>query len=200
LPPLFTLIGFELNLFLPLQLDAGPRDQGAMKSSKRAKLFFLFLFFCLIATRVSLADLRVILVSADKMPDQFTELFDVEASNANVDPIQFTIILKNNKEWERLVVRGDGKRVKEVRGLVQAASVEIIRDGRTAVEFPLVFTAHDQNSQSTTFKIAPDLLSDATAKIIVDGFGILLANGKLGFDDAVMFQIDLKSFVKPKKS
>ena len=171
-----------------------------MKSSKRAKLFFLFLFFCLIATRVSLADLRVILVSADKMPDQFTELFDVEASNANVDPIQFTIILKNNKEWERLVVRGDGKRVKEVRGLVQAASVEIIRDGRTAVEFPLVFTAHDQNSQSTTFKIAPDLLSDATAKIIVDGFGILLANGKLGFDDAVMFQIDLKSFVKPKKS
>jgi hypothetical protein len=173
-----------------------------MKNSKRAKLFFVFLFFCLIATRVSLADLRVILVSADKMPDEFTELFDVKASNANVDPTQFTIILKNNAKWEGLVARGDGKRVKEVRGLVQTASVKIIRNGRTAVEFPLVFTADDQNSQSTTFKIGPDLLSAATAMIIVDG-SILPANSKLGslaWEPVVMFQIDLKSFVKPTKS
>jgi hypothetical protein len=60
---------------------------------------------------------------------------------------------------------------------VQTASVEIIRHGRIAVEFPLVFTVDDQNSQSTTFKIGPDLLSDATAKIIVDG-SILPANSK----------------------
>jgi hypothetical protein len=172
-----------------------------MKDNKRAKFFFVFLFFCLIATRVSLADLRVIHVSADKAPDEFTELFDVEASNANADPIQFTITLKNNRKWEGLVVRG-GKRVKEVRGLVQTATVEIIRHDpfRMAVEFPPVFTVDDQNSQSTTFKIEHDLLSDATAKIIVDGFGILPANGKLSSVEPVMFQVDLKSFVKPKKS
>ena len=171
-----------------------------MKYSKRAKLFFVVLVFCLVATRVSLADLRVIPVSADQMPDEFTELFNFEASNAEADPINFTITLKNNTKWEGLVVKGDGKRVKEVRGLVQSAGVEIIRHGRIAVEFPLVFTANDQNSQSTTFTIEHDLLNDATAKIIVNGFGILPANSKLSSSEPVMFQIDLKSFVKPKKS
>ena len=185
-----------------------------MKNRKRAKFFLVFLFFCLIATRVSLADLRAIPVSADRTPDEFTELFDVEVSNANGEPIQFTITLKNNTKWEGVVVRGDGKRVKEVRGLVQIGWVEIIRHGQTAVEFPLVFTAKNQNPQtdfwiregwerpSTTFKIGHDLLSDATAKIIVDGFGILPPDGKLGSlgRETVMFQIDLKSFVKPGKN
>jgi hypothetical protein len=170
-----------------------------MKSSKRLKLFSVFLFFSLLAANVSLADLPVIPVSADKMPDEFSALFDVKASNAGVDPVQFTIILKNNKKWEGLVLKGDGTRVKEVRGLVQTASVEILNHGRTAVEFPLVFIPSDQNSQSTTFKIAPDLLTDATAKIIVNGFGILPDNSKLSLEP-VMFQIDLKSFVKPKKT
>ena len=171
-----------------------------MKDNKRAKLFLLLLFFCPIATRVSLADLRVILVSANKPPDEFTELFDVEALNANADPIQFTIIVKNNRKWEGLVLRG-GKQVMEVRGLVRTASVEIIRHNpyRMAVEFPLVFTDDDQNSQSTTFKIEHDLLSDAAAKIIVDGFGVLPANRKLGSSEPVMFQVDLESFVKPRK-
>jgi len=145
-----------------------------MKDNKWAKCLVVFLLFCLNATRVSSADLRGIIVSADKPPDEFTELFDVKASDANADPIQFTITLKNNGKWDGLVVRG-GKRVKEVRGLVQTARVEIIRHNpyRMAVEFPLVFTADDQHPQSTTFKIERDLLSDVAAKIIVEGFGNL---------------------------
>ena len=172
-----------------------------MKDSKRAKLFLFLLVFQLIPTRVSLADLRVIHVSADKPPDEFTELFDVKASNANADPIQFTIILKNNRKWEGLVLKG-GKQVKELRGLVQTARVEIIRHDpyRVAVEFALVFKSDNENSQSTSFKIEHDLLRDATAKIIVDGFGILRANSKLTSLEPVMFQVDLESFVKPKKS
>jgi hypothetical protein len=142
----------------------------------------------------------MILVSSDKAPDEFAELFDVEASNANSDPVQFIIALKNNRKWDEQVVRG-GKRLKEARGCVQTARVEIIRHDpvRMAVEFPLVFTADDRDSQSTTFTIEHDLLSDATAQIIVDGFGFLPANSKLGFVQPVMFRIDLGSYAKPTK-
>jgi hypothetical protein len=164
------------------------KQQARDERQQEGQILPCFLFFCLIATRVLLADLRVILVSAEKPPDEFTELFDFEVSNANADPIQFTITLKNNRKWEGLVVRGD-KRVKEVRGLVQTSRVEIIMHGRMAVEFPLVFTADDQNSQSTTFTIEDDLLSDATARITIDGFGILPANSKLSSAEPVMFQI-----------
>ena len=172
-----------------------------MKHVKKTKLFIALFVFCIITTRVSLADLRVIRVSADNPADEFTELFDVKASNANADPIQFTIVLKNNRKWEGVVLRG-GRQVREVRGLVQTARVEIIRHNpfRMSVEFPLVFTTDDHSLPSTSFTIERELLSDGTAMIVVDGFGILAASSKLGSRGPVMFEVDLASFARPGKS
>lgn len=135
-------------------------------------------------------------VSSDTPPDEFTELFDVKASNANADPIQFTIVLKNNKKWEGLVLRG-GKQVREVRGLVETARVEIIKRNpyRMSVEFPLVFTTDDHSLQSTAFTIERELLRDGTAKIVVDGLRILPASSR----GPVMFEVDLASFARPRK-
>ena len=172
-----------------------------MSGLKKTRLFLVLLLVCAIVTNVSLADPRLIHVSAGKAPDEFTQLFDVETSAAGADPIQFTIILKNFSSWEGLVVRGS-KQVKEVRGLIQIARVEIIRHDpyRTAVEFPLVFTGDGKESRNTTFRIEHDLLRHATAEIVVDGFGILPVTNKSGSSEPVMFQIDLESFVKPRRS
>lgn len=171
-----------------------------MKNNKGTRCFFGLLFLCLMAAKTAFADLRAIPVSADKAPAEFNELFEVKAANGNTDPVQFTFILKNNRKSEPLMLKG-GKQGKELRGLVQTARVEIVRRDpyRTAVEFPLVFIDDHQHSQTATFKIEHDLLRDATAKIIVDGFGIVPPDSKLGFEP-VMFEVDLKSFVKPSKN